>query len=522
MNTAIKTTFPLLIKNISIVCYLLWIMMLSCSLGLAQKIATQYKYDSGIVSSEGFLEDGKPDGYWKTYYPNGQKKSEGNRREFKLDSLWIFYNEEGIRTTEITYTKDIRSGPTTTYKDGFKFEMVNYEDDIRAGEALTYYPTGEVQKRMVYLDGKAEGQGYEYDRDSRIITLLEYKNGDLKRAEKINRYDGQGKKRGMWISYHPNGVVMMEGPYMNNLKNGIFKTYDKKGDLIGLEKYIDDNLEQDNPESVILDVRSTFFNNGRVKSSGGYVDGKKEGIHRVYSTEGELVAGELFQQGEKIGDGMLDNKGDYQGEWKLYYPGGGLKAEGSYINSKRNGDWTFYFSNGKVESQGKYIEGLPHGAWKWYYENKQVRRTEYYRRGREDGDSEEFSLDGRVLTKGQFINGLKEGEWFYEIGDHTERGAYQDGERTGKWIYKYPDGQVNFTGEFVAGLSVGKHRWYYPSGKVKKEGKYSSGVRVGTWNTYDEDGTRALEIKYKNGLEHKINGQTVTSSSEGEVTELQE
>ncbi|MBP5782526.1 MAG: hypothetical protein J6W04_03195, partial [Bacteroidales bacterium] len=41
----------------------------------------QFFYPNGkVVSSEGFMVDGKPDGYWKSYYENGNLKSEGNRK----------------------------------------------------------------------------------------------------------------------------------------------------------------------------------------------------------------------------------------------------------------------------------------------------------------------------------------------------------------------------------------------------------------------------------------------------------
>ena len=54
---------------------------------------TKYTYSSGKVSSEGFIKNGKPDGYWKTYYENGIIKyfSENNRR------LWVFKQLEKLK-----------------------------------------------------------------------------------------------------------------------------------------------------------------------------------------------------------------------------------------------------------------------------------------------------------------------------------------------------------------------------------------------------------------------------------------
>ena len=33
-----------------------------------------FYYEDGKISSEGILRDGKPDGYWITYFPNGLRK----------------------------------------------------------------------------------------------------------------------------------------------------------------------------------------------------------------------------------------------------------------------------------------------------------------------------------------------------------------------------------------------------------------------------------------------------------------
>ena len=63
------------------------VLFFSLALSLsAQKEYKKFYFDNGVVSSEGTMVSGKPDGYWKTYYPDGGLKTEGNRREFKLDS----------------------------------------------------------------------------------------------------------------------------------------------------------------------------------------------------------------------------------------------------------------------------------------------------------------------------------------------------------------------------------------------------------------------------------------------------
>ena len=62
-----------------------------------------FKYDNGVVSSEGYMLNGKPEGYWKTYYEDGLLKSEGNRLNQQLDSIWKFYSPTGSMTQQISY-----------------------------------------------------------------------------------------------------------------------------------------------------------------------------------------------------------------------------------------------------------------------------------------------------------------------------------------------------------------------------------------------------------------------------------
>ena len=58
------------------------------------------------------MRNGKPDGFWKTYYPSGIMKSEGNRTNFLLDSIWVFYNEVGDTLQKVNYIMGKRNGFT--------------------------------------------------------------------------------------------------------------------------------------------------------------------------------------------------------------------------------------------------------------------------------------------------------------------------------------------------------------------------------------------------------------------------
>ena len=69
----------------------------------------RYTFENGVVSSEGYLKDAKPEGYWKSYYRNGNLKTEGNRVAHQLADRWKFYDEEGALTLTLDYQKGIKN-----------------------------------------------------------------------------------------------------------------------------------------------------------------------------------------------------------------------------------------------------------------------------------------------------------------------------------------------------------------------------------------------------------------------------
>ena len=65
-----------------------------------------FYYPNGMKSSEGRIVDGKPDGWCKSYNEKGVLVSEGNRKNFLLDSLWTFYNDDATVRMKVHYKED--------------------------------------------------------------------------------------------------------------------------------------------------------------------------------------------------------------------------------------------------------------------------------------------------------------------------------------------------------------------------------------------------------------------------------
>ena len=415
----------------------------------------------------------------------------------------------------ITYKNGKKNGFTMEYDDaGNLYKKSYFIDDVKDSTETTYYKNGAIRTIVYFIDGYEEGLAYEYaSDDGRIITIWNYKQGFIRSVEKINRKDNADRKQGKWKLFYDDGTLKSDGFYKDDKKNGVFKEYDRNGSLIEISKFEDDIIDIEAEESVILDIRSTYYEDGNVKTIGTYKEGKKEGTHRVYDKEGNIINSFIYNQGDIIAEGIVDEKGLKQGPWKYYFGGDSIKVEGEYIDSKKENKWTYYYKNGVKKQIGRFKDGKATGTWYWYYENGELKREEAYLRGKEDGHSVEYDELGVIITEGEYIDGLKEGEWYYKVGDTEEKGNYRDGEKYGTWVIRYDNGKLNFKGDFVDGRAQGKHKYYHRNGSIKQLGKYKFGNKEGNWKTFDEEGNITITIKYKRGVEVKIDGVKIKPES---------
>ncbi|MFT6844298.1 MAG: antitoxin component YwqK of YwqJK toxin-antitoxin module [Flavobacteriales bacterium] len=477
----------------------------------------------GKLTSEGNMINGEPDGVWKTYYKNGRTRTAGKRTNFLLDSIWDFYNEEGFLTERKSYTLDDITGYQWIYDtEGILLEKIPFEKGIKKGEYTTYYPSGNIKLKAIYINNRLNKDAVVYaDDDGRKITLLSYKDDLAVRKTVINRYNVKNEREGLWILYYDNDQKQVEGNYTKGLKNGVFKYYDKKGNLTQIVKYVNGVIQKDDEQTAVLKLSYTYYPNATVKSSGSYSNGNKVGIWRYFDEQGNITSSEVYERGFLLGEGIVDEQGYYQGYWKHYYDTGELLSEGHYIDGKKDKLWKYYFLDGKIEQQGYYRVGKTTGDWILYYQNGAIKRKEEYSNDLEEGEMIAYDEQGAIIAKGMYIEGEKDGEWYYKLNDFEEKGSFINGEPTGLWVFTYENGRTAFKGEYVNGIAINKHTYYHANGTISAEGKYSGGTKKGDWKWFDEEGRIYLVIRYKKGKETKINGVKVRQGTDiPEVTEV--
>ena len=472
-----------------------------------------FKYPNGAVSSEGLIKNGKPEGFWKSYYVTGVKKSEGKRTNFLLDSIWLFYDQAGDTTEKINWLYGKKNGWYYKYnKDPshgvYIWSKELFAADRKEGTAFNYYPDGKVLQTFTYNAGKKEGLSKEYDKDGNIITLLEYTNDFLVSRDRINRTDKNGLKQGDWKEFYQNGRIKTEKSYKDDLVHGYYKEYDIHGKLVLTMLYengaIVKSRVEDEPD---IEIVNKHDEDGKLIYSGPFRNKIPVGVHREYGKDGKVTNAFIYNDnGLLLSEGIVDEAGNRNGKWKDLFSDGKVQAEGQFTDNRRTGQWKFYNISEKVEQTGSYNNNRPDGLWNWYYDSGALRKEEEYFQGQRDGRSTEYSESGDIIAQGQYSDGEKNGPWKYKTGDMTEEGKYITGLKDGLWKTSYINGKLKFKGNFVQGNPDGQQTFYYENGKIKEEQYFQMGIRQKTWKKFTEDGTTFLVISYKDDVEVSING----------------
>jgi len=472
-----------------------------------------FKYPNGAVSSEGLIKNGKPEGFWKSYYVTGIKKSEGKRTNYLLDSIWVFYDQAGDTTEKINYLYGKKNGWYYKYKKEpsrgvYIWSKELFAADRKEGTAYIYFPEGKIQQTFTYNSGKKEGLSKEYDREGSIITLLEYNNDYLVSRERINRFDNNRLKQGEWKEFYPNGAIKSEKTFKDDLIHGYYKEYDNRGKLVLTMLYengaIVKSLVEDEPD---VEIVNRHDQDGKLIYSGPFRNNVPVGTHREFGKDGKVTNAFIYNDnGVLLSEGIVDEAGNRNGKWKDLFPNGKVQAEGQFTDNRRSGLWKFYNITEKTEQTGSFNNGRPDGLWNWYYDNGAKLKEEEYFQGQRDGSSAEYSVTGDIIAQGLYSDGEKNGEWKYKSGELTETGKYITGLKDGAWKSYYENGKLKFKGNFIQGNPDGQQVYYYESGKPREEQYYQMGIRQKTWKKYDEEGIPVLVISYRDDVELSING----------------
>jgi len=215
-----------------------------------------YVRNDSVIKYEVYDADSIIDGFVYEYYDNDKKKADAVFLENgKRDQKWYTYFEEGEDSTISVYDGGKKTGAWYVYYDS-TFEAANetnYENNLKHGDYREWYIDERKKVEGYYEEGKKhllwafwDERGYQRFEEWRMGVLYDtfeyeyYENGQLKEEPSYKdrmkhgkwfRYfpDGEisgvrefakGKRVGEWVDYYRKDEIAFKGLYKNDKKDG--------------------------------------------------------------------------------------------------------------------------------------------------------------------------------------------------------------------------------------------------------------------------------------------------------------
>lgn len=520
-----------------------------------------YNSSHTLLANGHHNNNGNRDGWWNTYYAQGNIKS----REFykdgtATDSSYLYFatgilgkvqlrDSQGEITKEFVFNEagwlnEVRTRPSgnksvnedTYFSNGVKQMSLVYDDgNLRDGAYTINYKSGNKKSAFTLQNGKYSGKYIIYHDNGRVSEDVNYEKGNMD---------------GAYIAYYESGVLKEKSNYSNGKAEGAFEEYYDDGKLSEKGEY---------RKGVKTDI-TRYTRDGKVyatfrcKTNGKPTSIKEmdEDGKTVYSAEdnGGLVYYELYYlNGVKYADIRLNDNGNKEGLITDYYNTGAKNSEAyykdgiaegmstywyydgkkmsevNYTNGEADGYYTSWHANGNLQREGWYKNDKRQGLWKYYHLNGKLRMEMYFLNDKYDGWYKEYNINGDLENKYLFDNNVPIGHVCYDTAGRLTDSVYftsnnmqisvshwapavglkdleyyiKNSNSEGKSTRKFITGKIKEENNFAGGNKTGMCTEYYPNGNITCKGLYKDHNRNGVWAFYDWMGNLEHEGEYKDG-----------------------
>jgi antitoxin component YwqK of YwqJK toxin-antitoxin module len=256
---------------------------------------------------------------------------------------------------------DQRHGPEWSYfKNGFKKETLFFVDGVAHGPFQRAWQNGQVRHQGEFVRGERHGVFKQW-----------YGTGD----QQLEYHYDHGRPTGVWYEWYVSGDSRLEETYVDGLLHGLRRSWyqlpveetrgEVKPSVLSLEQtYVrgvlhgpwrDYDPEQDTlrttgqyEDGKRVGAWVTRYPTGQIIDEFSYVDGELHGPQTRWTTEGDLLEQLTWDHGLKTGPA------------RQFFAGGGLQAEGNFLDGMRQGPWIYYTP-----------DGARNATWSGVYENDQ-------------------------------------------------------------------------------------------------------------------------------------------------------
>jgi antitoxin component YwqK of YwqJK toxin-antitoxin module len=189
-------------------------------------------------------------------------------------------------------------------------------------------------------------------------------------AQDFNKLDESGKKHGLWKGFYEESKrPRYEGVFEHGKEVGMFKFFDdtRAGTVIATRDF---NANDNSCYTI-------FYN----------------------------------QKGSKVSEGKVVNK-QFEGEWKYYhFDSPQIMTLENYVNGKLNGVRKVFYKSGQIAEETTYVNGVKEGLYKSYAENSVVIEESNYKNDLLEGLATYRDATNKISGQGSYKKGKKVGIW---------------------------------------------------------------------------------------------------------------
>lgn len=193
--------------------------------------------------------------------------------------------------------------------------------------------------------------------------------------DKPNVTDAKGRKQGEWAKKYPNGRYVYTATFKDGKPIGKVTRFDEEGHKTVVLTY---SAKSDT-------VKAVFYHpNGKPAARGAYVNNKREGLWRTYADDGILIESGNYSKNKLHGKRCFYyENGDLfsvciwadslrEGPYVKYFPSGAKEIEANFHGDVLDGEYKSWGADGKIASKGIYKSGVTVGKWHIRYTDANI------------------------------------------------------------------------------------------------------------------------------------------------------
>jgi antitoxin component YwqK of YwqJK toxin-antitoxin module len=154
---------------------------------LKQGLWLKFDNNNKEIVEQGAYKANKKDGWWVSYYPNGNVKHKITFKTGKANGPAVFYYENGLVSEEGIWDVDHWVGNYKFYhENGSMAYDWNYDDSgKRTGSQKYYHKNGTLKYTGVWNKGKATGTLKIFNDEGKLITERVYNDGEFQENKAV-------------------------------------------------------------------------------------------------------------------------------------------------------------------------------------------------------------------------------------------------------------------------------------------------------------------------------------------------